>query len=181
MITELAGHGTITENGALRFERLLPGPIERVWAFLTEPEKRSRWLAAGPMDLRSGGHMELIWRNSELSPEAEPVPEKYAHYAVHHMVGKVLRAEPPRLLVHDWRDGSTESEVTYELAEKGDRVLLTLTHRGLPSQSTGTASGWHAHLDILVAVLEERTPAPFWSTHAVLEADYEKRLASPSL
>ena len=31
---------------AVRLERLLPGPIERIWAFLTEPEKRGgAWFA----------------------------------------------------------------------------------------------------------------------------------------
>ena len=40
MTTELmapnAAHGEAIEPGAIRFVRLLPGPIERVWAFLTE-------------------------------------------------------------------------------------------------------------------------------------------------
>ena len=32
---------------AVRFERLLPGPIERVWSYLTDSEKRGKWLASG--------------------------------------------------------------------------------------------------------------------------------------
>ena len=31
----------------LTVERTLPGPIERVWAYLTEPDKRARWLGGG--------------------------------------------------------------------------------------------------------------------------------------
>ena len=34
-------HGVVTAPGTLRMERLLPGPIERVWAYITEPEKRA--------------------------------------------------------------------------------------------------------------------------------------------
>jgi uncharacterized protein YndB with AHSA1/START domain len=44
-------YGTIIAPNTIRFERLLPGPIERVWAYLTDPEKRAKWLASGPMDL----------------------------------------------------------------------------------------------------------------------------------
>ena len=36
----MSEHGIITEAGTIRFRRILPGPIDRVWAFLTEPEKR---------------------------------------------------------------------------------------------------------------------------------------------
>ncbi len=40
---------------AIRLERLLPGPIERVWAFLTESDKRARWLAAGDVEALLAG------------------------------------------------------------------------------------------------------------------------------
>lgn len=174
--TELAGYGIITESGALRFERLLPGPIERVWEYLTDSDKRARWLASGPMELRPGGDMELIWRNAELTSSDDPVPAEYAEYEEHRMSGKILRAEPPHLLVHDWHGAKGVSEVTYELEERGERVLLTLTHRNLAPGATGVHSGWHSHLDILVAVLEGREPAPFWATHAKLEEEYKRRL-----
>ena len=40
MTIATAEHGVITEAGAIRFERLLPGPIERVWDYLVDPAKR---------------------------------------------------------------------------------------------------------------------------------------------
>ena len=58
--------GVVTEARTLRIRRVLPGPIERVWAYLTESEKRGRWLAAGPMELRVGGRVELTFRNTDL-------------------------------------------------------------------------------------------------------------------
>ncbi len=33
--------------GEVRLLRLLPGPIERVWDFIIDPEKRARWFAGG--------------------------------------------------------------------------------------------------------------------------------------
>src|SRR5688572_98900 len=73
----LGEFGVVPEARTLRIRRVLPGPIERVWAYLTESEKRGRWLAAGPMELRVGGRVELTFRNSELSAHAEPPPDKY--------------------------------------------------------------------------------------------------------
>ena len=47
------------EQGTVRLERLLPGPIERVWAYLTESDKRATWFASGPFELRVGGKADL--------------------------------------------------------------------------------------------------------------------------
>ena len=52
-------HGVVTEAGSVRFERLLPGPIERVWAYLVDPDKRRLWLADGAMDARPGGEFGI--------------------------------------------------------------------------------------------------------------------------
>jgi hypothetical protein len=37
---------------AVRFERLLPGPIERVWDYLTKPDLQRTWLAESAAELR---------------------------------------------------------------------------------------------------------------------------------
>lgn len=177
MTAATADHGVVTEAGAIRFERLLPGPIERVWAYLTESEKRGRWLATGDMELRPGGAFDLVWRNSELSgSDDDPPPPKYADFGEYRMKGSILEADPPRRLVQEWRehDGSV-SEVVYELDERGEQVLLALTHRRLPTRAmmVEVAGGWHTHLEILAARLEGREPPPFWATHAGKEAEYE--------
>ncbi|CAA9545766.1 MAG: Ligand-binding SRPBCC domain protein family [uncultured Sphingosinicella sp.] len=177
MNTATAEHGVITEAGTIRFERLLPGPIERVWEYLVDPEKRRTWFADGAMDARPGGAFEYIWRNADLSEKGnDPVPEKYAKYAEHRMIGRIIEADPPHRLVHDWdASGTTPNEVTFELAERGDKVLLTLTHRRLSGRSgmLGVGAGWHTHLDILQAKLEGRDPPPFWRTHSRIEREYE--------
>src|ERR1700754_4234842 len=90
--------GTYTARDTVRFERLLPGPIERVWAYLTESDKRDKWLAHGDMDLKAGGEMEYVWRNWELARPDEVAPEKWNKEF--RMKGHIVRVEPPYLLVH---------------------------------------------------------------------------------
>ncbi len=176
----MSNYGVVTEAGTVRLERLLPGPIERLWAYLTEPEKRAKWLAGGPMELRVGGAVELRFHHADLSAE-KAVPERYKKMERGHtMSGRVTRCEPPRLLSYTWGDTSEEAqEVTFELAPRGADVLLVVTHRRLPDRKgmVSVASGWDAHVGILEDVLNGREPRGFWSTHARLEKEYEKRIA----
>lgn len=177
--TERRDFGTTPEAATVRFERLLPGPIERLWAYLTDPEKRSLWLAGGPMELRPGGRVELRFRNADLSPIHEPTPERWEEYEEATVHGRVTRCEPRRLLSYTWdEESAVDSEVTFELTPRGTEVLLVITHRRLVERATriGVASGWHTHLDILQDRLQDRSPRPFWSTHTELEAEYERRL-----
>jgi uncharacterized protein YndB with AHSA1/START domain len=172
--------GTVTAADTVRFDRLLPGPIERVWAFLTEPEKRAQWLADGPMDLRVGGKVELTFRNSELAPQWEPVPDRYKQYENHTTYGRVTRCEPPRLLSYTWGGEPVgESEVSFELSPQGDKVRLVVVHRRLRDRKSmiSVGSGWHVHLGILADRLSGREPGRFWSAITDAEAEYEKRLA----
>ena len=120
----MTDHGVVTEAGAIRFERMLPGPIDQVWAYLTQSDKRALWLAAWPMDLRPGGEMELIWRNDDLARPDETPPEKYAGYGgEHRMKGHVVRVEPPRLLVHTWdEEEGGDSEVVSKSSARGSKA-----------------------------------------------------------
>jgi uncharacterized protein YndB with AHSA1/START domain len=170
-------YGKITAPNTIRFERLLPGPIERVWAYLTESEKRSKWLASGAMDLHVGGKTELFWLHSTLDAAPSETPEKYAQG--HKMVAKITRCEPPNLLGFSWgARAEAMSEVVFELSEMGKDVLLILTHHRLPDRKDllGVSGGWHSHLDILVEHLNGRTAPAFWAMHDVLNAEYVVRL-----
>ncbi|HEX2526281.1 MAG TPA: SRPBCC family protein [Geminicoccus sp.] len=177
----MSDHGIVVDSGTVRFERLLPGPIERIWDYLTQSEKRATWLAGGPMELRKDGKVELTWHNSDLSGCQEEPPEKFAAHEGITTYGHVTRCEPPYALSYTWEEGSgRDSEVTFELSPKDELVQLVLTHRRLGSQATkvGVAGGWHTHLGILADRLEGRPPRPFWATYAQAEADYEHRLAA---
>lgn len=174
-------YGKRIADDAVRFERILPGPIEHVWGFLVEPEKRARWLCGGKTEPEVGGRVEMHFNNQQLSGEGDiDVPEKYRKYAgptVFH--GEVLAYEPPRLLRHSWEFEGASSEVTYELTEQDGQVKLVLTHRRLNSREEiiSVCGGWHTHLDILVDILEEKTPRPFWKHQSAIEAEYENRVA----
>jgi uncharacterized protein YndB with AHSA1/START domain len=177
-------YGTKIGDAEVRFERLLPGPIERVWEFVTESEPRSRWLASGRMELHVGGKVDLFFRHRTIAPDEEP-PEAYrkVHEEGHQSYGRVTQCDPPRLLAFTWEDSEEAAaapdagEVIIELSPRGDRVLLVLTHRRLASRDevANVSGGWHTHLGILEDRLLGQAPRPFWASHAKWEAEYRKR------
>lgn len=170
----LSPYGELIDPASVRIERLLPGSIERVWAYLTDSQLRGQWLATGVMAPEPGGEVEFVWRNDELSGHKEERPADQPEER--RMTCAILRFEPPRLLQISW--GTLGSEVTFELEPRGAEVLLTLTHRRLPDRSNllGVSSGWHAHLEMLIAVLSGRERPLFWKTIAALRAAYDQRL-----
>ena len=173
-------YGELLDETTVRFERLLPGPSERVWSSLTESETRASWLCGGDTERTVGGCVDMHFHNASLSNATDVErPEKYKDMPEKmSFSGKVTRYEPPHVLAHTWEFENEASEVCYELREQGDMVHLVLTHRKLETSETvlSVCGGWHTHLDILVDVLADREPRPFWKTHTALEAQYEERL-----
>lgn len=167
-------YGVLTEPTTLRIQRLLPGSIERVWAYLTDSDLRRRWLAAGEMTMAVGAPFAFTWRNDDLTEPSGSRPEGMSE--VFSMESRITELDPPRRIGFTF-DGS-EGGVTIELEPKGDGVLLTLTHRRVAKRSglVSVSSGWHAHLDVLAAILEGRRPAPFWDHWQELRADYDGRI-----
>ena len=178
MTDTITAYATAISEDTVRIERSLPGPIERIWTYLTDSDKRATWLARGPMGSVEGGRVELTWFNSQLSGQNEPPPEEYKKDEGYSMSGRVLACDPPHLLSFTWGDESSDSVVTFELSQQSERVKLVLTHSRLADRATklSVSSGWHAHLDILEDVLSDRSARPFWSNHARLKAEYERRL-----
>ena len=164
-----------TEDATLTLQRLLPGPIERIWAYLVESDLRRRWLAGGDMEPRVGAPFSLTWRNDELTTPPGTRPDGFG--AEHTLQSRITAIDPPRHLAFEW--GNTGG-VTIDLAPEGDQVRLTLVHRRLPDRAMllNVAAGWHAHLDILVARANDTThgPAPFWDQWAMLKAQYAERI-----
>ena len=175
----MSRYGERLDESTVRFERLLPGPIERVWEYLTASDKRATWLAAGVTELEVGGKVEMHFHNASLSSRPDvPPPEKYRDLPEQMSFGgTVTRCEPPRLLAYTWDFENEHSEVCYELEQRGDKVRLVLTHRNLASEDEilSVSGGWHTHLDILADVLEGREPRAFWKAHTANEAEYERR------
>lgn len=167
-------YGKLINDHTLQFERMLPGPIERVWEYLTDGEKRALWFAGGPMDPVPGGKVKYQFNHKNLSPENEVIPEKYKRLeGGMTSVADVITYDAPNLLVIEWEGG----EVTFKLEENGSKVKLTLTHTNLNRDHearVGTFAGWHTHLDILVDCMNANDPKGFWRMHQAWEEHYGK-------
>ena len=177
---DMSEYGELLDESTVRFERVLPGPIERVWEYIVESDKRRKWLCAGDIGAGAGAHVDMNFHNETLSTTDDiEVPEKYRKYAGEmSFTGAVTRWDPPHVVSHTWEFEDESSEVCYELEEVGDKVRLVLTHRRLETgdKILSVSGGWHTHLDILVDVLEGHEPGAFWKKQTALEAEYTARL-----
>ena len=173
-------NSSLIEPGTVRLERLLPGPAERVWAYLTESKKRATWFAGGEFDLRAGGRGKLEFNHANLSAD-KVTPEKYRSKsgAPSSFDCTITRVEPNRLLTFSWTMGSgaesADTETTFELTPRGAQVLLVIVHRrlGTRGRTVNVMSGWDVHTGILEDVLNGVEPRRFWATHARLEKEYD--------
>jgi len=166
-------YGELIEPTTLRIQRLLPGPIERIWAYLTDSELRRKWMAAGDMEMKAGAPFELVWRNDELT---DPPGERPAGFGgEHRMQSRITEFDPPRKLSITW---NSTGDVTFELEPKGKGVLLTVIHRRFPDRAMllKHLAGWHMHLDVLVARASGEEPAPFWDGWSGFMKEYDARL-----
>jgi hypothetical protein len=67
-------------------------------------------------------------------------------------------------------------EVTMELEADGADVLLTLTHLQLVGERLilNVSAGWHAHLALLVARLDDTVAPSLWATWKQVRTEYEE-------
>jgi uncharacterized protein YndB with AHSA1/START domain len=147
------------EEHTVRIERLLPGPVELVWDYLTQDDLLSTWLGEGHMANQPGGSVAL---RTKESPSEK---------ATTHFHSTVIRADPPRLLEFTWNssdDRQAPNEtvlkgtaiVTFELEPQGERVRLVLTHRQVTRATheipvITCIANWNASLCTLVLHLEK--------------------------
>ena len=153
-------HGELIDQQTLRFERLLPGPIERVWDYLTKAELRAKWFADGEMEPKNGSALTLVWRNDELGARPGSPPEHMKGFGgTHHSQNVVLA----------W--------VEFLLEAEGDKVRLTLTHSRLSKSDNRYkfASGWHIHLLMLSELLAGDVKSNFWESFDGMPLVYAKR------
>jgi uncharacterized protein YndB with AHSA1/START domain len=171
----MSEYATTPDPTSIRLERLLPGPVERVWAYLVEPEKRALWFVGGVWDLRVGGEAQVAWDHRKLSHE--PTPHAWKDFDGTTTTGTITRVEAPRLLSYRTGPGGGDSEVTFELEPRGKDVLLTITQTPIADaqMKAGFASGWHAYLGILEDRLNGATPRGFWTYFDKLQGEYADR------
>jgi uncharacterized protein YndB with AHSA1/START domain len=133
---------------ALRFERALPHPPERVWKALTDTGEMFAWHPTpAAFEPRVGGR--VAW-----DPEGH-VPDMPA--------SEVTAWDPPRLLGYTWgkEEGHGLDHLLWELRPHDDGCLLVLVHTfddRLKAARDG--AGWHICLDALAAELEHDGARP---------------------
>jgi uncharacterized protein YndB with AHSA1/START domain len=173
-ITAEQDFGTLIAPRTLQMQRLLPGPIERIWDYLTKSDLRRQWLASGEMELKAGAPVELVWHHDETTTPPGKRPESMSS-AESRLPSRITVCEPPHKLgFMFWSD----TEVIFELKTTGNKVLLTLTHKDLPSRGmmVGVSTGWHTHLDVLEARASGTKIENFWDHWRTHKAEYEARI-----
>lgn len=151
--------------------RTLNAPVERVWAFFTQAEKRARWFTGGDDLTANGQDFAFLFAHFRITDETPPERWAAMKSKEFSMRGRVLAFEPPRLIAFTWGDGDDPvSEVRFEFTPHGAQTLLTLTHTKIESDQAlaNYSGGWTAHLETLEDALAGRPTNSFWAY--VLEA-----------
>lgn len=148
--------GSVKEIGdsyQLRFERDLSHPIDKVWAFLTEPDKMKTWLAGGSIELRVGGRVFLEGDNID---------------------SHVTELDEGRVLAYGWKTSEWDGGIIrFELEPTSSGTRLVFTHDmsklspdgqrefaerwDVPEgweQLSSTLAGWHSIFDRLSGALD---------------------------
>ena len=136
----------------VRFERVLPGPITRVWDHLTKPELLPAWFGEhSSIEPRAGGTVRMLDG---------------------HIRGTVTQWAPPHRLSYTWNvfapgDGPDaasaypESYLTLTLEPHDGQVMLRLAHMPVLERfEKQNAMGWHTFIDILSDSLAQRPARP---------------------
>jgi uncharacterized protein YndB with AHSA1/START domain len=120
---------TIEGRPALRLERRLDYPVERVWRAVTEPAELERWFVS-----------EVPW-----------IPELGETFEAEGETGQITALEPPRRFAWSWG----AERYSFELTPDGDGCLLVFTHVFNPELGPDWqhAAGWETYFDRLAAHL----------------------------
>jgi uncharacterized protein YndB with AHSA1/START domain len=139
--------GIPADPQCIRLERLLPAPIEDVFAAWTEPARMARWLsprgrAEVDADVVVGGSLRVVMIDGDVRIEHD---------------GEFLEVQPPTRLSFTWRSrytGDRPSVVTVELHDEDGSTRLVLDHDRLPEEARPShEGGWGAILDRLSALV----------------------------
>jgi uncharacterized protein YndB with AHSA1/START domain len=149
---------TIGDRTALRIERRLAHPPEKVWRALTEPPQLRAWF---PFDVQlepaEGATIRFLDRGDDTAPTE----------------GVITELDPPRLLAYTWGD----DVLRWELRPAEDGSLLIFTHTFADRAGAASfAAGWEACLNAMDELLAGRpvtTPDP-----AAMDVAHERNVAA---
>ena len=131
---------------AVIVSRQLLASRDRVFDWLTDPDKLARWMSPqgdviAQADAKPGGRLVIVMTDGPMRIE-------------HH--GEYLVVERPARLVFTWNSPYTDGDslITIDLVALGDRTGLTLRHERLPQQAAEShGRGWEAILERLATEL----------------------------
>lgn len=134
---------------ALRLERRLAHPVDRVWRAVTEPAELAGWFV-GP----------VAW-----------TPRLGETFEAEGQTGRITELDPPRTLAWTWGI----ERCRFDLEPDGDGCRLTFTHvLSTREQAARDAAGWHVCLDRLAQRLGGGAPdAPTAEPTAEWRGHYE--------
>jgi uncharacterized protein YndB with AHSA1/START domain len=168
--------GSILDLHTVEFKRLIPGPIELAWDYLTKPELLRTWFADMAVEPRVGGAVVIRFSEDEACNTTG-------------VRGTVSEFRKPHVIAFSWiqqrlqpdgsRTGVDEGSVRFELAERGEKVLLTLLHTGLPIHELANHSaGWDSFLRNLDSLISGRGKIDFMTVFEDLLPRYVERIAA---
>ena len=139
-----------TASESVVLQRELPQTRDRVFDWLTEPDKLARWMTPQgrvevEADARPGGRLSVVMIGEGIRIEHS---------------GHFVEVDRPRRIVFTWNSPFTagDSLVTIELEARGEGTALTLRHERLPDgQAESHGGGWSAMLGRLAAELGNLT------------------------
>lgn len=152
----------ITEHLSVRRETFIAASQERIWEYLADEEKTTRWMGtSAAFDFAPGGRYEI-----------EVVPGETA-------AGEFIVIDPPHRLAYTWGwrgeaasvvpEGTTI--VVFELVPSGSGTLLRITHHDLPEigSTRSHSRGWGHYLERLTTTATGGSPGPDpWATDSKL-------------
>jgi uncharacterized protein YndB with AHSA1/START domain len=128
-----------TPTGTIaRFERHWKHSVEEVWSYLTDNDKLAKWFTELQVEeLREGGVIRFNMPDGTF------------------LTLQILDFVPHSILEFTW----AEDQVRFELQPESDgcRLLLIEKITKITSHTPKDLAGWHVCLDVIEALLDDRT------------------------
>jgi uncharacterized protein YndB with AHSA1/START domain len=121
-----------------RYERHFKHSVEQVWSYLTENDKLAKWFSELRVDdLRAGGMIQFDMQDGTFE-ELE-----------------IIELRTHSVLEYTWG----EDVVRFELypVPDGCRLILIEKINKITNHTSKDLAGWHVCLDVIHALLDERT------------------------
>lgn len=132
-----------------KIEQRFAAPAFEVWRWLVEPERIKQYMAGADVSSDWKAGSDVVWKGEWKGKSFEDR-------------GRVVTADPPRLLEYTHASGGSKSEhrVTITLREEGGGTRLTLTQDGNASEEAKADSekNWRMMFGQLKSLIDREAP-----------------------